>query len=178
MLLKARKIFQGRIITLNVETVELPDGTRTDLEIVHHPGGAAVVAVDAQNRVCVLRQYRHAAGGWVWELPAGKLEPNEAPELTARRELQEEAGTAALHWRSLGQYVSSPGILTERVHLFLATGLRAVTAEPEAGEVLEVHWVPIAEALQRVHSGEYADGKTGLGLFKAVAVLAHHEPQG
>ena len=171
MLLRARKIFQGKIVTLNLETVELPDGTQAELEIVHHPGGAAVVAIDDQRRVCLLRQFRHAVGGWIWELPAGKLEPGEPAESTARRELQEEAGVEARHWQSLGQYVSSPGILTERVHLFLATGLRAVTATPESGEVFEVHWVEFAAALQRVQDGEYNDGKTGLGLCKAAACL-------
>lgn len=171
MLLHARKIFQGKIVTLNLETVELPDGTRTELEIVHHPGGAAVVAIDAQQRVCLLRQYRHAAGGWVWELPAGKLEPGEPPESTARRELQEEAGFEGAQWQSLGQYVSSPGILTERVHLFLARQLAPVQIAREQGEVMEVHWVELGEALRRVHSGDINDGKTGLGLFKAAAVL-------
>lgn len=172
MLLHARKIFQGRIVTLTIETVHLPSGSEAELEIVHHPGGAAVVAVDEQKRVCLLRQYRHAAGGWMWELPAGKLEPDEPPEATARRELQEEAGVAALQWRPLGQYVSSPGILTERVHLFLATALQLVAAALEAGEVLEVHWIDLALALQRVHSGEYSDGKTAVGLFRAAAMLA------
>ena len=175
MLLGSRTIFSGRIITLNLETVELPDGTRSELEIVHHPGGAAVVAVDAAQRVCVLRQFRHAAGGWVWELPAGKLEPGEPPDITAARELQEEAGVTARRWSALGEYVSSPGILTERVHLFLAMDLQAVSAAPEAGEVFEVHWLPMNEAIDKVHSGEFADGKTGLGLLKAARVLARIE---
>ncbi len=167
MLLHSTQVFAGRIVTLNLETVELPDGTRCELEIVHHPGGAAVVAINQQQEVCLLRQYRHAAGGWVWELPAGKLEPNEPPLITAQRELQEEAGVEAKCWQSLGHYVSSPGILTERVHLFRATDLRAVTAAPEAGEVFEVHWVALAQALARIDSGEYSDGKTCLGILKA-----------
>src|SRR5258708_35582252 len=92
---KLRTVFTGRVITVNVETVRLPNGHRAELEIVHHPGGAAVVAIDAELRVCLLRQYRHAIGGWVWELPAGKLEPPEPAPHTARREVLEEAGVEA-----------------------------------------------------------------------------------
>ncbi len=103
---KLRTVFRGRVITVNVETVRLPNGHVDDLEIIHHPGGAAVVAIDDEQRVCLLRQYRHAIGGWIWELPAGKLEPAEPPLDTARRELIEEAGAAAEDWVSLGDYVS------------------------------------------------------------------------
>src|SRR6516225_275854 len=131
--LKVQSVFTGRVITVNVETVRLPNGHVTDLEIIHHPGGAAIVAVDAQQRVCLIRQYRHAAGGWIWELPAGKLEPNEPPAETARRELIEEAGRTAEHWQSLGPYVSSPGVFTETVHLFLAWGLHSVKMAHEDG---------------------------------------------
>ena len=111
----------------------LPNGMRVPLEIVRHPGGAAVVAIDAQDRVCLLRQYRHAAGGYIYELPAGKLEPDEPPEATARRELVEEASVSAAHWTSLGAYFSSPGVFTEVIHLYLATELAPATADPEAG---------------------------------------------
>src|SRR3989304_680585 len=93
-----RMIFKGRIIRLTLDTVQLPNGATAGLEIVHHPGGAAVVALDAAGRVCLLRQYRHAAGGWMWELPAGKLDGGEPPLTTAQRELQEEAGLHAAHW--------------------------------------------------------------------------------
>ena len=166
MRLNSRTLFQGRIIRLSVDDVQLPNGARCELEIVHHPGGAAAVAFNDRDEVCLLRQYRHAIGGWVWELPAGKLEPNEAPEFTARRELQEEAGVSAHHWESLGQFIPSPGILTERVHLFLARDLRAVAATPESGEVLEVHWLPLQQALARVDAGEISDGKTVVALLK------------
>src|SRR5882762_1110413 len=98
--------FRGRIITVTTDEVVLPNGYRAELEVVHHPGGAAVVAIDAQERVCLLRQYRYVADGWIWELPAGKLEPNEPPLETAKRELIEEAGTSARHWESLGTVFS------------------------------------------------------------------------
>jgi 8-oxo-dGTP pyrophosphatase MutT (NUDIX family) len=121
--------FRGRIITVTTDEVLLPNGHRAELEVVHHPGGAAAVAIDAQERVCLLRQYRYVAEGWLWELPAGKLEPDEPPLITAQRELVEEAGVSARRWDSLESYLSSPGIFTEVLHLFLATGLEpAATA--------------------------------------------------
>jgi ADP-ribose pyrophosphatase len=171
MLLATREIYRGRVVRLNVETVELPNGHRAELEILHHPGGAAVVAVDSQRRVCLLRQFRHAAGGYVWELPAGKLEPDEPPAETARRELIEEGGVAAARWRDLGRYVSSPGVFTERIYLYLAEELSPAARSPEAAEVFEVHWVPLQDAVARAYSGEIEDGKTCLGLLRAAHAL-------
>src|SRR3984957_5019147 len=127
-----RSVFRGRVITVNVETVRLPNGHVAELEIIHHPGGAAIVAIDAAGRVCLIRQYRHAAGGWVWELPAGKLETGEPALEAARRELSEESGSTAQSWQSLGTYVSSPGVFTEFVHLFLARELESVKMAHEA----------------------------------------------
>ena len=123
MLFDRKKIYDGRVIQVSVDTVDLPNGVRLPLEIVRHPGGAAAVAIDADNRVCLLRQYRHAAGGYIYELPAGKLEPDEAPEITVRRELAEEAAISASQWESLGAFFSSPGVFTEVIHLYLATDL-------------------------------------------------------
>ena len=165
-------VFVGRVIRVNVETVRLPNGHVADLEIIHHPGGAAAVAIDSAERVCLIRQYRHAVGGWIWELPAGKLELGEPPILTAQRELIEEAGTVAADWVDLGPYVSSPGVFTETVHLFLARGLSAVTMAHEAAEVIEVHWVPMHTACQRALNGDIRDGKTALGLWRAQQRLA------
>jgi 8-oxo-dGTP pyrophosphatase MutT (NUDIX family) len=166
-----RTVFRGRVITVNVETVRLPDGHVTDLEIIHHPGGAAIVAIDAAGRVCLIRQYRHAAGGWVWELPAGKLETGEPALETARRELSEESGSTAQSWQSLGTYVSSPGVFTEIVHLYLARGLHSVTMAHEAGELIEVHWIQLEDACVRALHGDINDGKTALGLLRAQSVL-------
>jgi ADP-ribose pyrophosphatase len=163
-------IYRGKIIELSLENVTLPNGALAELEIVHHPGGAAVVALDHDNRVCLLRQYRHAAGGWLWELPAGKLDAGEPPLSTAQRELEEEAGLRAARWESLGKIISSPGVFTEVVHLFLARDLSSVPANTEAHEVLEVHWVPFTEALARAREGEITDAKTLVGLFRAGAV--------
>jgi len=160
-------VFRGRVITVNVETVVLPNGHRVELEVIRHPGGAAVIALDRDERVCLLRQYRHAADGWIWELPAGKLEPPEPPLRTAQRELVEEAGVSAFEWHPLGSYLSSPGVFNETIHLFLAIDLEPASAAPEAAEVLEVHWVALEEACRRALGGDIRDGKTALGLLRA-----------
>jgi 8-oxo-dGTP pyrophosphatase MutT (NUDIX family) len=167
---KSETVFRGRVITVNVETVRLPNGHITDLEIIHHPGGAAIVALDEMGRVCLLRQFRHAAGGWIWELPAGKLEPREPPLETAKRELVEEAGASAHSWVSLGHYVSSPGVFTEIVHLYLAQGLDCASMAHEAGELIEVHWIDLEQACTRALDGDINDGKTALGLLRARSV--------
>jgi len=159
--------FRGRIISLTTDEVRLPNGHLASLEVVHHPGGAAAVAIDAEDRVCLLRQYRYVADGWLWELPAGKLEPNEPPLVTAQRELIEEAGVSARDWLSLGSYLSSPGIFTEVLHLFLATGVEAAAVAHEQAEVIEVHWVPFSEACGWAESGRLRDGKTAMGLLRA-----------
>ncbi len=166
-----KTIFRGRIIELDVETVTLPNGTVAELEIVRHPGGAGAVALDADSNVCLLRQYRHVAGGWLWELPAGKLDPGEAPLATASRELEEEAGLRAARWQPLGRIVTSPGVFTEVVHLFLARDLTRVAARTETHELIEVHWLPLREAVARVHAGEIVDGKTVIGLLRTQYVL-------
>lgn len=160
--------FRGRVIRVTVDDVTLPNGHRTALEIVHHPGGAAVVAIDKENRVCLLRQHRHAVGGFLWELPAGKLEPGEAPLSTAQRELIEEAGSEAAHWESLGICTPSPGVMREVVHLYLATGLSPATAAPESAEVFEVHWVPVPQAFEWVLDGTINDAKTALGIVRGM----------
>ena len=169
MTFERKMIYEGRVIKVSVDTVDLPNGMRVPLEIVRHPGGAAVVALDAQNRVCLLRQYRHAAGGYIYELPAGKLEPDEPPDISIRRELVEEAGMEAAHWQSLGAYFSSPGVFTEVIHLYLATGLQPVAARPEADEVFEIEWWPLDLAMERARNGELADAKTIIGILRAAS---------
>jgi len=107
-----RSIYEGKVLRLGIESLTLPNGEPLELEVVRHPGGAAVVALDDADRVCLLRQYRHAAGGWLWELPAGKIDPGETPKTTARRELAEEAGLEAADWLKLGQCLTTPASAT------------------------------------------------------------------
>ena len=160
-------MYRGRVVDLGVEEAVLPDGRPQSLEVVRHPGGAAAAAVDAGGRVCLLRQYRHAAGGWLWEVPAGKLDSGEEPLAAARRELREEAGVTAGAWRSLGEVVTAPGFCDEVIHLFLATDLAIAPATPELHEVLEVHWLALDDALRRALKGEIRDAKTVSALFRA-----------
>lgn len=164
-----RPIFDGRVISLGIETLTLPNGTQLELEVVRHPGGAAVVAINARQQVCLLRQYRHAGGGWLWELPAGKLEPYETPEVTARRELEEEAGVRADCWEELCSTLVTPGFCDEIIHLFHATGLTMTAATPQEHELIEVHWLPFQQAIEMVLDGTVRDAKTMLGLLLAAA---------
>jgi len=170
---EVREVFHGRVIRLTVEQVRLPNGAVATLEIAHHPGGAAVVAIDDRERVCLLRQYRHAAGGWVDELPAGKLDGGEPPLECAKRELAEEAGMEASDWALLGSFLTSPGVLTEVIHLFLARGLAPVATRPEAHEVLEPRWLPLDEAVKTAVTGRLTDGKSIVGLVWADQALRH-----
>ncbi|HEX6573019.1 MAG TPA: NUDIX hydrolase [Steroidobacteraceae bacterium] len=167
-----RNVHTGKVLTLNLERVTLPNGRVAELEIAHHPGGATIVALDAQNRVCLLRQFRHAAGGWITELPAGKLDNREPPLQCAQRELAEEVGMSARRWDHLGQFFSSPGVLTEVIHVFLARELEACAATPEEHEVFEASWVPIEEAFRLASDGTLRDAKTVIGLAWSRARLA------
>jgi 8-oxo-dGTP pyrophosphatase MutT (NUDIX family) len=147
-------IYQGRVIRLNIERVRLPNQSVADLEIIHHPGGAAVLALDDQQHVCLLYQYRHAAGGWVWELP--------------------EAGCSAGHWLYLGHSLSSPGVFTEVVHLYLATQLHKTHNQPEEHEVFHVEWRPFDEVMVMVRRGEIVDSKTLVALLLAQQHMQHN----
>lgn len=163
--------FRGQVVTVTTDEVVLPNGYRAELEVVHHPGGAAAVAIDAQQRICLIRQYRYVAGGFIWELPAGKLEPQEPPLETAKRELIEEAGIGARHWQELGAVLSSPGVFAEVLHLFLATELEPAATAHEHSEVIEVHWIPLKQAYEWAMNGEIRDAKTVIGVMRAHELL-------
>ena len=171
-----RRIYEGRVVNLSVERVTLPNGVTVDLEIMHHPGAAAVVAVDDAGAVALIRQYRHAAGGFLWELPAGVLDhAGEPPVECAARELREETGLGAERLRQLGTIVTTPGFCDERIHLFLAQGLSEGLHAREHDEVIaEMRRIPMPEALAMVRRGEIVDAKTVVGLQLAAAELGVH----
>lgn len=168
----SREIYSGRLIRLNRETVALPNGTDVELDIVHHPGGAVVVALDDEDKVCMLRQFRHAAGGVIWELPAGCIDPGDTePLATARRELEEEAGLVARDWRELGSIYTTPGFCDEVLYLFLARGLRETSTDHGDDELIEVRWLRFPDALRMVMDNEIRDAKSVSGLLKARAFV-------
>jgi ADP-ribose pyrophosphatase len=163
-------VFSGRVLDLDVDTVRFPDGSVGDLEMIRHPGASAVVPFvndprGADPEVLLIRQFRHAAERYVWEIPAGRLEPGETPETCARRELEEEAGVTAGEVRRLTTIYTTPGFTDERIHLFLASGLGEGTERREADEFLEVHRMPWSRVLRLIEQGEVEDGKTLVALM-------------
>jgi ADP-ribose pyrophosphatase len=169
----AREIYTGRVVNLRVERVTLPNGVAVDLELMHHVGASAVVAVDERGHVVLIRQYRHAAGGYLWEVPAGMLaSAAEPPEACAARELLEEAGVAARELTHLGAIYPTPGYSDERIHLFLARHLVRGAHGHEADEVIaEIAWMPLSDVLAMIRRGEIVDGKTICALHLAAAAL-------
>ncbi len=166
--MQARSIYRGRIVNLAIERVTLPNGFTTELEIIRHPGAAAVAAIDDRGRVLLVRQYRHAAGGSLWEVPAGTLEPGEEPCVCARRELREEAGVEAGELVRLGSIFTCPGFCDEKIHLFLAASLSEVPRQTERDEVIEtVARVPLQHALDMIGGGEIQDAKSIATLYHA-----------
>lgn len=151
---------------LDVDDVELPGGVHVELEVVRHPGAAAVVPFVSPDRVVLIHQFRHAVGASIWEVPAGKLD-GEAPDVCAARELEEEAGLRAGRLEPLGAIWTTPGFTDERIYLFAAYDLEPVSQRLEADEVLDVVEMPFAKALEMVWSGELSDAKSALALLHA-----------
>ncbi|HXF81947.1 MAG TPA: NUDIX hydrolase [bacterium] len=162
-LLRSRRVFEGTVITVRVDEVEGRDGP-TAREIVEHRGAVAAVPLLPDGRVLLVRQYRHAVGGTLLEIPAGTLEPGEAPEAALQRELAEEIGMRAGALRHLVTFYPSPGFLTERVHVYLAQSLTPHRLPAEEDD-LEVVTVPLAEAQAMVARGEIRDAKSVIGLL-------------
>jgi len=159
-----RVVYQGRSIRVQVERVELPGGRQVELDVVRHPGASAVVPFESDDCVLLIRQFRHAAGGTIWEVPAGKLD-GEAPEVCAARELEEEAGRRAGRLERLGSIWTTPGFTDEVIHLFAAYELEGVPPRREDDEVIEVVPTPLDQALELVWSGELRDAKSALALL-------------
>jgi ADP-ribose pyrophosphatase len=153
----------GRRIRIRVDEIERSDGHRTTREVVEHPGAVAILAWDGE-RLAMVRQWRHATGEVLLEIPAGTLEPDEPPHVTAERELAEEAGLAAARWEEGPRFFTAPGFCDELMHLYLATGLTPATAEADADELIEAHWMSLAEALAAIDDGRVRDAKTIAGV--------------
>lgn len=169
-LVATERLDTGRIVNLDLDTVGFPDGSTGTLEMLRHPGASAVVPfLDDPRaddpRIILIRQFRHAADGFLWEIPAGRLDPGEEPEACARRELREETGYSAADCRRLVTIHTTPGFTDERIHLFMATGLRAGDHAREADEFVEVHETRWSEALRLVENGEVSDAKTLTALL-------------
>jgi len=162
-----REIYRGRVVDLGVETVTLPNGATVELEVIRHQGASAVVPLRDDGAVLLIRQYRHAAGGYIYEIPAGKLDPGEDPQDCAVRELEEEIGQRASRLQHLLSFFTTPGFTDEIIHLYLATGLTPGTQHLEHDEVLEVVEMPLEHAIQRIADGTIRDGKTIIGLQTA-----------
>lgn len=179
-----RSVFRGRLLDVRIEAVSYPDGSTGKLEIVRHPGAAAVLPLVRPTERCdggtsvgviLLRQYRHAAGGVIWEVPAGKLDGDEPSETCGRRELREEAGIVAARLVPLTTLLTTPGFSDERIHLFLATDLRFGAAEREPNEFIEVRTLDLEAALAMVDRGEIGDAKTVACLLLAARRMVNDE---
>ncbi len=171
LLLDRRRAYAGRVLKVEIDRLRLPDGGTTELEIIRHSGASVVVPLTDGGEVLLVRQYRYATGEWLLEAPAGKLEPAEAPESCALRELEEETGWRAAKLESLGAIWSSPGFTDERLHLFLARGLEPGRQALEEAELLTVESVPLAEAVAMACDGRIADSNTVCAVLRAAAAL-------
>ena len=166
-LLDRRAIYSGRVVNLSVDRVRLPNGSVCELELIRHPGAAAVVPVDAEGQVLLIRQYRHAAGGWLLEIPAGKLDPGESPETCAMREVEEETGYRPGALVSLGWIWTTPGFTDEKIWLYLARELTRSKQDLQDDEVLTVERYPLDQAVVMAAAGEIHDGKSVCALLRA-----------
>jgi len=153
-------IHQGNLISIYKERVNFPEGGHTYFDIVKHPGGAVIAAINECHEICLLKQWRHAIDQFIWELPAGCLEPNEPPLETAKRELEEEAGVIGHTWQDLGKVTISPGFSNEILYFYKATDLSSGTLKLDEAEQLEAHWLPLESAFEMAKSGEIIDAKT------------------
>lgn len=173
----SRRVYTGRVINLDVDTVRFPNGSVGELEMIRHPGASAVVPfltdpVGDDPQVLLIRQYRYAAERFLYEIPAGRLDPGEAPDVCARRELREETGCTAERVEHLMTMYTTPGFTDERIHLFMAVGLTRGEDSREADEFIEVESMSLSRALSLIEGGDIQDGKTALGLLFAAGFRA------
>lgn len=162
-------IHKGRVFNLYKENVLLPNGAAVNLDVIRHPGAAAIVPLTRNHTVIMLEQYRHAVGGTIWEIPAGTLDDGELPLACAQRELSEETGYTAASWLKLGEITPVPGYSDERIQIFLARDLTLSLQKPDLDEVIAVREVAFSDALDMISQGSIQDAKTICGLFMAQA---------
>ena len=168
-----RTLHRGRVFRFDQENISLSNGATIDLEVIRHPGAAAIVPLLNPDTVLLLRQYRHAVGDTILEIPAGTVDAGEAPETCAKRELVEETGYAGHHWERLGEITPVPGYSDERIHLFLASSLKPDRQNLDHDELIEVVSVPFNQALRMVFQGEIQDAKSISGLLLAAKRTGH-----
>lgn len=169
--LDSKNIFEGKILNITLDDVELPDGSRSKREVVNHPGGVAVLALDSENNVYFVRQFRYSYKEVVLELPAGKLEKGSTPLENGKRELFEETGAVGYSYISLGQVYPSPGYTSEIIHLY-ACRIKALQQQQlDAGEFLNVEKLPFSKAVEMVINNQIPDSKTQIAILKAAALL-------
>jgi ADP-ribose pyrophosphatase len=176
--LSSQLIYDGRILRLRVDTVELPNGERALREEADHPGGVAIVAIDGDGCVLTVKQYRYAFSRVMEEIPAGKLERGEDPDEAALRELREETGATPERFEKLGELIVSPGAYGEVLHLYLAEGLSVGAAHPDEDEFLDLVRTPFDEMVRRVMDGELTDAKTVAGILKVCVLRGRQNGQG
>lgn len=177
----SRRVYSGKVVSLDVDTVRFPNGATGELEIIRHAGASAVVPFlddihGDDPQVLLIRQYRYAASGYVYEVPAGLLNEGETAEACARRELREETGYSAEDVFPLATFFTTPGFTDERIHLFGATGLTPGQSELESDEFVEVCTFPLATATGMIESGEIVDGKTIIALLLAARIAKSGKP--
>ncbi len=172
---KSVSIHHGRVFKLVKEHITLANGVSSEIDIIRHPGASAIIPMSDKNNVILIKQYRHAVGNYLWEIPAGTLNPNESALICAKRELIEETGYSAIAWKKLGEIIPVPGYSNELIHIFLATGLKSAKQNLDFDEILEVHEIKFADALTMIYQGEIQDSKTVCGLFMAAHRLKQKE---
>ena len=173
---KSATLHKGRVFNLMNENYTLDNGVTSDMDFIQHPGAAAMVPMLNYQEVVLIKQYRHAIRKFIWEIPAGTLDPNESPINCARRELIEEIGYSATDWHQLGTITPLPGCSDERIHIFLALDLKPAQQELDDDEMINVHKMNLSEAMQMILAGEISDGKTISGLFLASHWLDRKRP--
>ena len=169
--LESREVYRGRILRVREDKVRLPNGKTGTREIVEHPGGVGILALESELRVALVRQYRYAFSRVLTEIPAGKRERGEAPLTTAQRELEEEIGAEADEWTDLGALIASPGCYGETLCLFMARGLHLGATHPDEDEFLEVLYLPFGQAVAQCLDGTLTDAKTVAAILKAKLLL-------